>query len=251
MSRIRDDLLRNLPQGDVSDVLIGMHWTAVVAETDSGRQCGLASTLSKSRAHHGQPDVPQAGQLTNLSGTELAFLAKSEEQALASIGIAAVNALSEKNPADWIDLNAEDVIVKHGAGKKVALIGRFPFTSRLRSQVGELQVLEQSPGPGDLPASAAPEVIPRADVVAITGTTLINHTAEDLLNLCSARSLVIILGPSTPLSPILFDYGADILCGSVVTSIGPVLKTVGQGGNFRQVHRAGVRTVTMTRSRYN
>ena len=38
----------------------------------------------------------------------------------------------------------------------------------------------------------------------------------------------------------------DILCGSIVTATGPVLRTAGEGGTFRQIHRAGVRTVTMT-----
>jgi uncharacterized protein (DUF4213/DUF364 family) len=37
-------------------------------------------------------------------------------------------------------------------------------------------ILEQRPGLDDLPAEAAAEVIPQADVVAITGTSLINHT---------------------------------------------------------------------------
>ncbi|MFO8011204.1 MAG: DUF364 domain-containing protein [Dehalococcoidia bacterium] len=43
--------------------------------------------------------------------------------------------------------------------------------------------------------------MPRADVVAITSTSLINHTFEDLIQLCDANALVIMLGPSTPLSP--------------------------------------------------
>ena len=42
--------------------------------------------------------------------------------------------------------------------------------------------------------------------------------------------------------------GIDILCGSVMLDIDPVLRVVGQGGNFRQVRRAGVRTVTMARA---
>jgi uncharacterized protein (DUF4213/DUF364 family) len=56
---------------------------------------------------------------------------------------------------------------------------------------------------------------------------------------------VLLLGPTTPLSPVLFDHGVHILSGAVVTDVEGVLRTVGQGGNFRQVHRAGVRLVTM------
>jgi uncharacterized protein (DUF4213/DUF364 family) len=142
-------------------------------------------------------------------------------------------------------LNAEEVIARRGAGKRVALVGHFPFVPRLRARVGELSVLEQCPRPGDLPASAAPAILAEADVVALTSMTVHNHTLPDLLRLCSPDALVILLGPSTPLSPLLFTHGIDILCGSIVTDVSAVWHTVAQGGNFRQIHRAGVRTVTM------
>ena len=96
-----------------------------------------------------------------------------------------------------------------------------------------------------MPAAAATKIVPRAEVVAITSTTLINHTFEELMPLCRSEAKVLILGPSTPLSPILFDYGVHLLSGSVVEDIEAVLQTVSQGANFRQVHRYGVRLVTM------
>jgi uncharacterized protein (DUF4213/DUF364 family) len=153
--------------------------------------------------------------------------------------------LLPQHPETWVDLNAEEVIAEHGADKRVALIGHFPFVDRLRPRVGELTVLELNPRPGDLPDSAAKEVIPTADVVAITSMTLLNHTLDGLLELCSPQAYVIMLGPTTPLSPVLFNYGISLLCGSVVTAIDPVLRAVRQGGNFRQIHRAGVRLVSV------
>jgi uncharacterized protein (DUF4213/DUF364 family) len=108
-----------------------------------------------------------------------------------------------------------------------------------------LFVLERNPHEGDVPETAAPGILPQADVVAITGLALINHSLEGLLELCPAHAVVLILGPSTPLSPILFEHGVHKLCGSVMTAVEPVLKVIQQGGNFRQVHRAGVRLVTM------
>ena len=246
-----DDLLSNLLDGNIKKVLIGLHWTAVVTEIEGRPRCGLASTLRKPHQHHGEPDVSQAGQLENLSGPALAILAKSDDPTLAGVGVAAINALLPHHPEAWFDLNAEEVLAKRGLGKKVALIGHFPFVPRLRNRVGELLVLEQHSQPGDLPAESAAEILPQVDVVAITGTALINHTLDELLAYCPTQALIIMLGPSTPLSPVLFDYGIDILCGSVVTAITPVLATVGQGGNFRQVRRAGVRTVTMVRPGYN
>ena len=117
----------------------------------------------------------------------------------------------------------------------------------MKDRVGELVVIERNPRPGDLPAAAAEDVIPQAGVVAITGTTWINQSLEELLALCSPQAHVILLGPSTPLSPILFDHGVDLLCGSIVEKIDPVKRVVLQGGNFRQVHRAGVKLVTISK----
>lgn len=242
-----DDLLITLPDGDVLQVQIGLHWTAVVVELEGKRACGLSSTLSALHEHHGEPDVPEAGHLEDLPVSELAAFVRSIKSSMVSVGMATINALLPHQPKAWVDQNAEELIARHGAGKRVALVGHFPFVSRLRTQVGELIVLENNPNAGDLPASAALDIIPSADVVAITGMTLLNHTFEDILALCKSRAQVIVLGPSTPLSPILFDYGVKWLCGSVVTDIDPVIRAVGQGANFRQVHRAGVRLVCMSR----
>lgn len=251
MSRILNALLNTSLNGNIIQVLIGLHWTAVVVEVKGERRCGLASTLSPPHHIHGEVDVPEAGRLADMDVPALLELAKSERPLLAGVGVATINALLRPDPERLLDLNAEDVIAAQGAGKKVALIGHFPFVPRLRSRVDTLWVLEQTLQPGDLPASDAPEVLPGAEVVAITGTTLINHTLGKLLAYCSPQTTVILLGPSTPLSPLLFDQkqggGIDILCGSVVFDIDPVLRVVGQGGNFRQVRRAGVQPVTMAR----
>ena len=239
-------VLKTLPEGKVEQVCIGLHWTAVVLTVNGERRCGIASTLGGNHIH-GEPDVPQAGQLDKNTGKELARLIFSNQPLLSGIGAAAINALLPRLSYTRENANAEEIIARHGAGKSVALVGHFSFVSRLASRVGDLSVLELNPQPGDLPAEMAAEIIPKAQVVAISGSTIINHTLSDLLALCQPDSLVIILGPSTLLSPVLFDYGVDFLCGAVVEEIDPVLKTIQQGGDFRQVHRTGVKLVTIRR----
>lgn len=95
-----------------------------------------------------------------------------------------------------------------------------------------------------MPASAAPDYLPDADLVAITGMTFINHTLPDLLSCCKPDAFVLVLGPSTPLTPILYEFGVNLLAGSVVENIPAVLAALGQGANFRQIHHAGVRLIT-------
>ncbi len=245
-------ILDTLPDGKVIDARVGLHWTAVVVDVGGKTFCGLASTLPGPHEHSRGPDVPNAGDLCLRSARELASWAlvdRSEQPLRMSIGVAAINALLPRDPESWTDRNAEEVIAGAGAKSRVALIGSFPFIPRLRSRVGELQVLDQRALPGVHPPESAAKILPGADMVAITGQTLLNGTLENLLSLCSPESTVLILGPSTPLSPILFDHGVDLLSGSIVTDIDRVLRTLGEGASFRQVHKAGVRLVTMEKKR--
>jgi uncharacterized protein (DUF4213/DUF364 family) len=94
-------------------------------------------------------------------------------------------------------------------------------------------------------AEAAADLIPQAEVVAITGSTLVNHTLDDLLALCRRGVEVMVLGPTTPLSPILFEHGATLISGTLVTDEALALRAIAQGAAFRQV--GGVRLLTMVK----
>ena len=243
-------LLDTLPDGEVEQVIIGLHWTAVSVFVNKKRYCGLSSTVSKEHAHGKDFDVPEAGKLTELSGLELADYVNSDNPTLSSLGVAAINALNQTKLYHFTDINAEHVITEKGEGKNITLVGHFPFVERLKSKAKRLDILENRPQEGDLPAGQADLVIPDSDVVAITGMTMVNHTLENLLKLCKTNATVIILGSSTPLSPVLFDYGVDYLCGGIPAQIDSVMKAVAQGGCFPQIAKAGVRLVSMARQDY-
>jgi uncharacterized protein len=241
-----DDLLLSLPDGQIRGVRVGAFWTAVEAETRGEVHCGLASTLWDEEHHYSnEPAVRDAGMLAQKSARELAALAQSASSMEATLGIATINALLQHPTESQMNLNAEDIIAQYGADKCVVLVGHFPFVPRLRERLGRLLVLEQQPRDGDLPANRASEVIPQADVLAITATTIINRTFDALMALRHPDALVLVLGPSTPLSPILFDYRVHILSGAVVEDVQAVMCGVSQGANFRQLHRLGIRLVTM------
>ena len=147
----------------------------------AGWRCGLAATQMP--AEHEGPTVADAGRLIEHTGLELAGLIRSSSSTEASIGLAAINALLPPSPTSWGNVNAGELLADLGAGKRVAVVGHFPFVDDLRERVGVLSVLELHPRPGDLPASAAAEVVPEADVLAITATTLLNHTFDGLMAL--------------------------------------------------------------------
>lgn len=244
---ILHSLLENLSDARVVDVRVGLHRTAVVVERDGRLNCGVGSTLVSPVYDHKAPPVPLAGKLTSLGALELAHQVLADQPTMASIGMAALNALIPP-PENGFEANASEFILQKGAGKHVALIGHFPFVDDLRNRVGRLTVLELEPRPGDLHAGEAPRILPTADVIAITGMTLINHTLEGLLALCPENAFVILLGPTVPLSPRLFDFGIHLVSGLVVIDIDTTLATVSQGGNIRQLREAGVRLVNIKRS---
>ena len=235
---ILDDLLNNVNiNTPVRSVLVGVHWTVVCS-----RHCGMASTTMSSHPH-GHIQVRDVGCLHLKSARELAELAYSVEPLEASIGVAAINSMLDVNKSLAVEINASEVLLSRGRGKNVALVGHFPFIQQLRSVAGQLWVIEQHPTEDEYPPEAAANLIPEADIVAITSSTFVNHTLDGLLSLCQSQATVMLLGPSTPLSPILFDYGVNILSGARVIDEGAVLRTVGQGASFRQVE--GVKLLTL------
>jgi hypothetical protein len=117
----------------------------------------------------------------------------------------------------------------------VAIVGHFPFGERVRRAAKECWVLELHPRPGDLPAERAAEILPQADVVALSGTSLINHTFDALISLCRPDAFVILVGGSAPLTAVLFDCGVDAVAGTLVIDVTAAVRTVGQGATFRQI----------------
>jgi len=218
-------------------VLVGAHWTVVCS-----RGCGLASTITGDKPH-GHVAVRDVGRLHLKSARELAEYARSDNPLEASIGVAAINSLLDVDESHAVEVNAAHVLAERGRDRNVALVGHFPFIPRLREQVGQLWVIEQRPAEGEHPAPAAADLIPQADVVALTGSALINGTLDGLLALCRPDALVMVLGPSTPLSPVLFAHGATLISGTRVVDEAAVLRTVGQGATFQQVE--GVRLLTL------
>ncbi|MDI6768913.1 MAG: DUF364 domain-containing protein [Anaerolineales bacterium] len=239
---ILDDLLDSLDMdAPVRTVLVGVHWTAVYS-----RFCGLASTFTGDKPH-GHAPARDVGRLHEKSARELAEYARSDNLLEASIGVAAINSLLAVDESGAVEVNAVEMLIEHGRGRNVALVGHFPFIPKLRPAAGQLWVLEQRPVEGEYPTEAAAELIPQADVVAITGSALINHTLDGLLALCRPQALVMILGPSTPLSPVLFAHRATILSGTRIVDETAALRTIGQGASFQQVE--GVRLLSIQKAK--
>ena len=241
---IIEQLLGSLKgEAKVTELQVGLFWTAVVLDT-SPPVCGLASTVRGDCSETDHAAVSPSDLMTR-SGRELASLLRSPRPVEASVGMAAMNALLAVERDHYPLMNAGELILREGAGKRVAIVGHFPFVEEVRMVASLCEILELRPRPGDLPADRAAMVIPDADVVAITSTSIINHTFEGLVGLCRPDALVIVLGGSTPLSPVLFDFNVDVAAGIAVTDVQAVVNAVSHGATFRQI--GGKQLVAITR----
>lgn len=240
--KVLEEFVNSIPEGLVAEeVVVGVFWTLVL-----GQRPGLASTFAPPHPHMEAP-VRHAGCLSGRPLKELASLLLEGSLLEASIGLAALNA-SLKVEERWLtEVNVSEILIERAKGKPTVVIGHFPFVEELGKVAKPLWVLELNPQQGDLPAERAGEVLPQASVIAMTSAVLINRSLEELLRLCPPGSFKALIGPSTPLSPLLFEVGFDILAGALVKDHGGVKQAVVEGATFKQLRGFGVKLVTMSK----
>lgn len=227
-----DRLIDGIP-GDVlvEDYVIGCAWTLVRA----GGAVGVALTV-RQRAGHADEGRPIIG----LPLRAAAELVKSWNFIEASIGMAAINAwynaparmekLGLLDPAAG-ESEAGEAFTLFGSaleGKRVAVIGHFPQIEKRLAPICQLSILEREPQRGDYPDSACEYILPEQDYVFITGMTLTNKTLPRLLELCGGAR-VCLVGPSVPISDVLFSYGVDCISGFSATSRDKTAEAIRRG----------------------
>ncbi len=244
MWEIYDEIIHSIPQDlTVKECLIGSSWTLVRSE----RGIGTAMTIRSGKKGIG---------INNIAGRslkEIAGYVKSWNFFQASLGQAAINSVlsTQANVADITgspvvkttnpeESNGFAQFLPEIYGKKVAVIGHFPKIEDL-SRVCSLSILERDPQEGDYPDTACEYILPSQDYVFITGTAFINKTVPRLLEL-SKNAKVILIGPSVPISPILFKYGVNAIAGTVVLDESAFWKGAQEGAKMN-IFRHGAQMV--------
>jgi uncharacterized protein (DUF4213/DUF364 family) len=245
MSPVLKRLLAHSPHSwQAISLHLGVNWTLAIVQNQAGqRQAGLAAPPSPERMAAQNRFAPGGNDPPILDAAALAHCALASNPVEAAVGLATLNAILQPDPRLLTPIDAADWLAVHGQGRKVVLVGRFPFIDELKPGVAHMWVLELNPQSGEFHTDEAPQLIPQADVLAITSSTLINHTLDSLLALARPEAKVMLLGPSTPLTPLLFDFGVDLLSGVQVVDIEAVLASVMDNGNFQKMK--GVKRVTI------
>jgi len=220
---------------DLSEaVIMGLVWTLC----RGGRGTGLAMTPAAAPR-----TLPWPGTLAGRPLADLAAWLRDWDAHAASVGLAAVNAVinTADNPllarARSLDAAVPGNLAVFAhflpqlAGRRVVVIGRYPGLDALAREL-DLVVLERQPGPGDLPDPACEYLLPAADWVFLTASSLANKTFPRLAELARGATTVL-MGPGTPWLPDLTEFGIDYLAGVHIAHPEQLRRTVAEGGGTR------------------
>jgi uncharacterized protein (DUF4213/DUF364 family) len=244
--RLYDLLLERIAPEDprVAELIIGISWTLC-----RGAGWGLAmSPCTPIRT------LAWPGTLAGRPVRELAGWLRSWDPYEATVAMAAANSLINAEsalaasatplfPESCPNLAVFAHFAERLAGRRVVVVGHYPGLEDL--DLGwELSVLERKPGPGDLPDPAAEYLLPRADWVFLTATSIINKTFPRLAELSREANLVL-MGPTVPWLEELSGFGVDYLAG-VQAEDGEGLRATVAEGEGRASSRPGCATGSWT-----
>lgn len=239
---VLENLMQNIKieNRPVKKVNIGLY-SVYVENSDAA---GLSSTLyfseNQNNCSHKHYSIKDAGLLQDLSGKEICERVFSDMILEASVGMAAINSFinADLNLNECLRLNAFDLIAERSAGKTVGVVGHYPFMEKLKKIAAKLFVFDNSPkDAGDMPSSDIVNYLPECDVAAITGTSIFNGTLESIMKNIKKDAYKIMLGPSTPMSKIMLDFGFDALCGTIVIDKEKTLNYISQAVSFKQIKK--------------
>jgi uncharacterized protein (DUF4213/DUF364 family) len=235
IAAVAEILGRDLDDMAVERAVVGLFFTGVKLTAGPGIAVG-GSCATPREAVPGDvccPVTARAAGYQRLAGqpaAELMHDALADNALRRAVGIATLNALAElawdRRPCPDIELlpGADAFAATEiGPGERVVLVGAFiPFLKELKRRRQPYLVLEQNPAalkPEEMPfyraAELAPEIVPGADVLLITGATLLNNTLEDLLALARPGARVTVVGPTVGMLPDAFVARGVATLGSV------------------------------------
>lgn len=210
--------------------------------------------------------MPLSGKLSGRSVLKYIEDVHSKNPLKRTLGIATLNALSalcweqQKASERNYEINmGEDAFDKVDVTqfKKVVVIGALvPMLKKLTQAKADYKVLEMDARTLKgkelehyAPATDASLYIPDADLIVITGVTILNNTLSDLLKMAKKGAEIIVTGPTASMLPdALFNKGVTILGGIIVTKADEILDIISEGGSgYHFFGKSAERTVIRRR----
>jgi uncharacterized protein (DUF4213/DUF364 family) len=153
--------------------------------------------------------------------------------------------IENADPADQLDLSTP---------KKVVIVGAFQsYIKRFADSIHHLSVLElnkKALAPDQykyfVPASKAKAAMTSADIIIITGSTILNNTLDALLADSPSSAMVIVVGPSSSLIPdILFEKGVNIIGATQVIDADLACTLISEGATGYHLFKSCARKICL------
>jgi len=239
LAALRDELKAAYSSIRAIDVRVGLEFTGVLLSTGHG---GVAYTMVERDV--GCLALPHAGTIAGKPAAEVVDMCLSRSPVEAAIGVAAVNALSQKVFEDHPERyrpSKTDVLELIRPDDRVAMVGYFgPLIPKILGKSRKVYVLERRPVVDgrvvNVPRSRWGDILSSSDVILISGSTIVNKTLTDILGLVGDAREVVLLGPTASMIPEpLFRRGITAEMGVRIVNPEMMLRVVSEAGGARQL----------------
>ena len=229
LNRLYEELEPAAEKQRITDLRVGLSYVGV--RLDNGAS-GLAAILPEGTSR-GYTVIADAGRYTGSPAADLLrYLNDGKNVLQRAIGLATANALIEPF-GDTTEDREATTYFNLQPGEQVVMVGLFsPLVDRIRATGAILTVIEKNPDRLALLSQKEKQsALKNCDVAIITATTLLNNTFEEITDALGSPRLVALMGPSTPLAPVIFrNTPITHLGGAIVADPSRVMQIISEGG---------------------
>lgn len=250
----------------VADVAVGVFFTGVVLETG---HAGMAATPIREIPEavccpRSLARMPEAGSIRGRLARDLSPFAFDRNVLKRAVGVATLNALShlleDKAGAEgYMVTLGRDALDALAIRKrtKVVLVGAFePYIRQLAQLEADFCVVEKNPAAlreADRsryrPTGAVTEAFANADAAILTGSALVNHTMDGLLEAVKTPCRIAVVGPTASLFPVpLFKRGVEVVGGIRIADPALMVRILAEGGSGHHLRGECAQKMVMVRA---
>ena len=261
VERLLDEKINDIK---VDRAVVGIFFTGVCLSTGHAGICAtpLKEIPEAVCCPSSARSMPNAGRLTRRPLLKYLDDALSTIPMKRTVGVAVLSALSnycwEKGLIEdynmKVNVDAIDCIELTDDTYPVVIGAIVPVLRILKARKKPFSVIEldkrtlkRDELPFYVPPERTREVVPEADVLVVTGTTLLNGTLEGILKLARPDAQVVVMGPSASILPAaFFKRGVNILGGDIITHSSRMLDTLAEGGSGYHIYGDSAERVVVT-----
>ena len=240
LSRLLAELPQPVPQ--LQNLHISLHW--VIAHCD---RYAMATFL---RPYKPGDTCYQNSYLGDQLGRPVTDLADSFADSDDSLRLGLIKACLNASlplPKGLFHANAVEPFAEMVKHCRTCFIGHFIQAEIWRDQGHPVTIIELQPRPGDIHWNDSKTALRNAELVFITGLTLLNDTFLEVIARTPHAKYRVLLGPTVPFNPLFFDYGIHLIGSTFISDVAVAIRYCQHGGtSVRKAPRGALCRVSLT-----